>query len=87
MSIVDVNQQCPLCGESIGVIENGVTILGNTIANCRTEEKQFGCGNPTCGFAWWTKITQFNGRQFWSETTHYPMDADGKVLRPTTAAK
>jgi hypothetical protein len=28
------------------------------------------------------KIKRFGGRPFWVETTHYPMDDNGKVLRP-----
>jgi hypothetical protein len=29
------------------------------------------------------EIKRFKGRNFWCETTHYPIDDSGKVLRPT----
>ena len=77
MSTVNTNTPCPLCGETVGSEE-----FDNTIVNCRTREQDFVCGNPKCGFANFQKIKHFGGRPFWLETTHYPMNDNGKVLRP-----
>jgi hypothetical protein len=82
MSIIDTGRSCPLCGKTVGVIEDGETIAGNTTFNCRTNEQEFVCGDPKCSFAWFQEIKHINGRPFWVETSHYPMDENGKVLRP-----
>ena len=82
MTCVDTNTPCPLCGETVDLVAGG-----NTFFDCRTREVDFRCGNPKCGFAYFHEIKDFGGQPFWVETTHYPMDANGKVLRPTRRAK
>jgi hypothetical protein len=77
MSSVDTNTSCPLCGETVDLVA-----MGNTFFDCRTQELDFRCRNQNCRFAYFHEIKQFGGRSFWVETTHYPMDENGKVLRP-----
>jgi hypothetical protein len=78
MSKVTDVKKCPLCGGD-GVFE----------LNCDTNEQEFECGGPgcgtaTCGFSYQAEIRRDESGQpnYWVETTWYPMDAQGKVLRP-----
>ena len=70
MSIVSDAKTCKICG-------------ANTFYqfDCSTSELDETC--ESCGFETSTEVAKHNGRKFWVETVWYPMDADGKVRRPT----
>jgi hypothetical protein len=79
MSQVYANRQCPLCGKTAAASED---YAENTIVDTRTREQSFLCGDSQCGYSASSEIKQIDGRLFWVETVHYPIDNTGKVLCP-----
>jgi hypothetical protein len=70
--ITDEKRLCPVCGQA----------QADTDLETRTHEQELFCRNKDCGFFASTEIhTDSEGRQFWVETTMFPMTADGKVRR------
>ena len=70
--MTDENQLCPVCGQP----------QADTDFETRSNEQELRCRNTNCGFFTSTEIhTDDDGRQFWVETTWFPMTADGMVRR------
>ena len=70
--MTDEKRPCPVCGQA----------QAYTDLETRTHEQELHCQNKDCGFFASTEIhTDSEGRQFWVETTMFPMTADGKVQR------
>jgi hypothetical protein len=70
--MTDEKQICPVCGHA----------QANTDLETRTNEQELHCQNKECGFYAVAEITtDDDGRQFWVETTSFPMTADGMVRR------
>ena len=73
MTLMTAEKQiCPVCG-----LEQA-----NTDLETRTNEQELRCRNKDCGFfASAEIITDDDGRQFWVETTSFPISPDGTVRR------
>jgi hypothetical protein len=70
--MTDEKRLCPVCGQA----------QVDTDFETRTNEQELHCRNSDCGFFASAEIhTGSEGRQFWVETTWFPMTADGRVLR------
>jgi hypothetical protein len=70
--VTDEKQVCPVCNQA----------QADTDLETRTNEQELHCRNNDCGFFASTEIhTDSEGRQFWLETTMFPMTADGRVRR------
>lgn len=70
--VIDEKQRCPVCG-----LEQA-----NTDLETSTNEQELHCQNKDCGFYAAAEITtDDDGRQFWVETTSFPMSPDGTVRR------
>jgi hypothetical protein len=70
--VTNEKQRCPVCGQA----------QADTDCEIRTNEQELHCRNMDCGFFASTEIhTDSEGRQFWVETTMYPLAADSMVQR------
>jgi hypothetical protein len=70
--VTNEKQLCPVCKQA----------QADTDCETRTNEQDLHCRNKDCGFRASPEIhTDYEGRQFWVETTWFPMTADGRVLR------
>ena len=70
--VTDEKQKCPVCGQG----------QADTDLETRTNERELRCRNKDCGFFASTEIhVDSEGRQFWVETSIFPITSDGRVLR------